>query len=213
MAEDFYTILGIAYGASQEDILEAYRESARKCHPDINPDDPKAASRFKQVQAAFEVLGNPAKRTEYDRAHIVFRQKPNLEEVHKVALVRMYPIPRRPREPSDLRAFERIDNVATALLVYGLASLFISFGAMAAAMNDARGDYVALAMCAGLMVNSTVVILGAINMLALRVWLLSVVAAVLTCFLTPCCWCGGFPIGLWALIVLMDNEVKGAFSK
>ncbi len=53
--------------ASQADIQKAYRELARKHHPDMNPDDKTAKKKFQKVQAAFDVLNNPEKREMYDR--------------------------------------------------------------------------------------------------------------------------------------------------
>lgn len=67
MAEDYYRILGVRRDASQAEIQKAYRELARKYHPDLNPDDKDATKKFQQIQAAFDVLGNPEKRELYDR--------------------------------------------------------------------------------------------------------------------------------------------------
>jgi curved DNA-binding protein len=67
MAEDYYSTLGVPRGASAEDISKAYRQLARKYHPDLNPDDPKAKEKFQQVQTAFDVLNDPKKREMYDR--------------------------------------------------------------------------------------------------------------------------------------------------
>ncbi len=67
MANDYYETLGIARGASADDIRKAYRQLARKYHPDLNPDDPKAKEKFQQVQTAFDVLNDPKKREMYDR--------------------------------------------------------------------------------------------------------------------------------------------------
>jgi DnaJ-class molecular chaperone len=67
MADDYYKTLGVSRNASQADIQKAYRELARKHHPDMNPDDPSATKKFQQVQAAFDVLNNPEKREMYDR--------------------------------------------------------------------------------------------------------------------------------------------------
>ena len=67
MAEDYYKTLGVPRNASQADIQKAYRELARKYHPDMNPDDKTAKKKFQQVQAAFDVLNNPEKREMYDR--------------------------------------------------------------------------------------------------------------------------------------------------
>jgi curved DNA-binding protein len=67
MAEDYYKTLGVNRNASQADIQKAYRELARKYHPDMNPNDKTAKKKFQQVQAAFDVLNNPEKREMYDR--------------------------------------------------------------------------------------------------------------------------------------------------
>jgi curved DNA-binding protein CbpA len=72
MPRDYYITLGAHRDDSAEEILEAYRELARKYHPDLNPSDPDAEKRFQQVQAAFEVLSNPERRAAYDRTELSF---------------------------------------------------------------------------------------------------------------------------------------------
>lgn len=67
MAEDHYHTLGVGRTASAEEIRKAYRDLARKYHPDLHPDDESAKEKFKQVQAAFDVLNDPSKREMYDR--------------------------------------------------------------------------------------------------------------------------------------------------
>jgi len=67
MADDHYQTLGVPRTASADDIRKAYRELARKYHPDLHPDDDAAKEKFKQVQAAFDVLNDPSKREMYDR--------------------------------------------------------------------------------------------------------------------------------------------------
>ena len=67
MAEDYYKTLGVSRDASPAEIQKAYRELARKYHPDLNPDDKSAKKKFQKVQAAFDVLNDPEKREMYDR--------------------------------------------------------------------------------------------------------------------------------------------------
>ncbi|MEN6458948.1 MAG: J domain-containing protein [Thermoguttaceae bacterium] len=67
MAEDYYSVLGVPRNASPAEIQKAYRELARKHHPDMNPGDKTAKKKFQKVQAAFDVLNNPEKREMYDR--------------------------------------------------------------------------------------------------------------------------------------------------
>jgi molecular chaperone DnaJ len=69
---DYYRTLGVDKKASQEEVKKAYRKLARQYHPDRNPDDPKAEERFKEVQEAYDVLGDPDKRKTYDRGGSVF---------------------------------------------------------------------------------------------------------------------------------------------
>lgn len=64
---DYYEILGVSENASAADVKKQYRKLARQYHPDRNPDDPQAAERFKQVQEAYDTLGNEEKRKQYDR--------------------------------------------------------------------------------------------------------------------------------------------------
>jgi len=67
MARDYYEILGAKRNASQPEIKKIYRRLARKYHPDVNPGDPSAEERFKQIQEAYKVLSDPEKRKVYDR--------------------------------------------------------------------------------------------------------------------------------------------------
>jgi molecular chaperone DnaJ len=64
---DYYEVLGLSRGASDEDIKKAYRRLAMKFHPDRNPDNPKAEEQFKEAKEAFEVLSDANKRAAYDQ--------------------------------------------------------------------------------------------------------------------------------------------------
>jgi molecular chaperone DnaJ len=65
--KDYYQILGVSRNASEKEIKQAYRRLARKHHPDLNPGDKSAEARFKEINAAYEVLSNPEKRKKYDQ--------------------------------------------------------------------------------------------------------------------------------------------------
>jgi len=64
--KDYYSTLGVAKTATEKEIKQAYRKLARKHHPDVNPGDKSAETRFKDLNEAYEVLGDPAKRKKYD---------------------------------------------------------------------------------------------------------------------------------------------------
>lgn len=63
---DYYATLGVGNKASQEEVKKAYRKLAREHHPDRNPGDAKAEARFKEISQAYDVLGDPEKRKQYD---------------------------------------------------------------------------------------------------------------------------------------------------
>src|SRR6188472_3183136 len=70
MADELYKTLGVSKKATEEEIKKAYRKLARKYHPDRNPDDAAAEEKFKEISAAYDVLGDPEKRKEYDEGSV-----------------------------------------------------------------------------------------------------------------------------------------------
>ena len=72
--KDYYATLGVAKTATEKEIKQAYRKLARKTHPDVNPGDKAAEARFKSINEAYEVLGDPDKRRKYDELGANWRQ-------------------------------------------------------------------------------------------------------------------------------------------
>src|ERR1700712_4057744 len=83
--KDYYTIMGVARTATQDEIKRAYRKLAKKLHPDVSKEK-NAEARFKEMQEAYEVLKDPEKRAAYDqlgsnyRAGQEFRPPPDWEQ-------------------------------------------------------------------------------------------------------------------------------------
>ena len=64
---DYYEVLGVDKGATDEEIKKAYRKLAKKYHPDLNKDNPEAADKFKEAAEAYDILSNSEKRSRYDQ--------------------------------------------------------------------------------------------------------------------------------------------------
>lgn len=71
-----YAVLGVGKSANEKDVKSAFRKMAKKFHPDQNPNDPKAQAKFAEVNQAYEVIGDKAKRGQYDRGEIDGEGKP-----------------------------------------------------------------------------------------------------------------------------------------
>ena len=76
---DPYEVLGVSKGANEADVKSAYRRLAKKLHPDANKHDPKAASRFAELNAAYEIVGDGDKRKAFDRGEIDAEGKPRFQ--------------------------------------------------------------------------------------------------------------------------------------
>lgn len=82
MADDPYAVLGVPRDASEEDIRRVFRKLAKELHPDLRPGDKAAAERFKRVSAAYDLLGDPAKRRRFDRGEIDAAGEPRRAYAH-----------------------------------------------------------------------------------------------------------------------------------
>jgi curved DNA-binding protein len=71
---DYYKVLGVERKATEKDIKSAYRRLAQQFHPDKNPGDDRAEDKFKEINEAYEVLGDPQKRAKYDRLGASYAQ-------------------------------------------------------------------------------------------------------------------------------------------
>src|SRR6267154_1209810 len=70
VSEDPYAVLGVKPEATQDEMRKVYRQLAKKLHPDLNPGDKQAEDKFKQVSAAYDLVGDAEKRARYDRGEI-----------------------------------------------------------------------------------------------------------------------------------------------
>ena len=83
MADDLYDVLGVAHDTSAGDIRGAYRRLARQYHPDVNPGNAEAEARFKEINAAYEVLSDSEDRKNYDRYGDQWQHADEIEEMRR----------------------------------------------------------------------------------------------------------------------------------
>lgn len=217
MAQDHYKTLGVRRIAPQAEILKAYREAARGCHPDLHPNDPQALRKFYRVQAAFEVLSDPEKRWAYNRSQVPF-------DTTRTASFD----PPNGRDARD--AYGSLTRYATAEVAEPAMGLVVAtalaiglqylafFDTLLKADTPAAETPVILSGTLGLLVNlagcilGVVVLLGAIQMCRLENYRFAVATAIIA---TVCClspwFLLGMPFGIWALVVLCSQRVRDAF--
>ena len=85
MGSNYYETLGVTANASTKEIRSAYRKLARRFHPDINPNNQVAAARFKEIQIAYDVLGNDEKKTLFEnhKIQVLCRRAFTIHDVHR----------------------------------------------------------------------------------------------------------------------------------
>src|SRR2546427_577440 len=136
MAKDFYETLGLKRSASAKEIKHAYRKLARKHHPDVNPGDKAAEQRFKEINSAYEVLSDEAKRGKYDRYGERWEQAEAFEKARTQAATsarggarwrtQSGSRSRSPRERAPARAYAWPTKAAPRLVGAGRAAISTS---------------------------------------------------------------------------------------
>ncbi len=128
MKRNFYTVLGIAYTATQEEIKKAYRKIALQFHPDRNPNNKEAEDKFKEAAEANETLSDPTKRSAYDfqlkQEQLQQEQLRQAERARQEAAQRAAWVARQPQRSSGVTFGEVLFGVALGVLVVaGISAL------------------------------------------------------------------------------------------
>lgn len=118
MIKNYYKILGVDLLASDQEIKRAYRELAKKYHPDRNPDNPEAETKFKEVNEAYGVLINPDERARHDieLKYIVPNPQPQQESQHTQSYTKTKPI----------RTQEELKKLTNKLIVIFLCIMLVA---------------------------------------------------------------------------------------
>ena len=137
---DPYEVLGVPRGASAAAIKSAYRKLAKKHHPDSNKNDPKAASRFSEINSANEIIGDEDKRKQFDRGEIDAEGKPRFQGFSGAALAAAIRVA-APVEPAALRPTASVPAAGPAARAGQFEDIFNSmFGGAAGAGVPAAAD-------------------------------------------------------------------------
>lgn len=90
MAQDYYKVLGVTPGAAEEEIKSAYRRMAKQYHPDAHPGDEECERKFREINEAYGVLGDPEKRKKYDGDNRKTKAGANKPEVNYQDIFRRF---------------------------------------------------------------------------------------------------------------------------
>lgn len=219
--DDYYAILKVPRNASQAEILRAYREAARRCHPDLHPEDPRAVQRFYRVQRAFEVLSDPHRRLDYHRSTVSF------DPARRGRFRASY-------WGSEDRAFRSMTKYVAAevaepalglsvTVAVGISLQYLAFfgnllsgptaaGPRVARMLGLSGGGLGMLLGGCSCIVGIAVILGAIQMRHLESYRLAVTASILATLSCLSWWfLLAVPFGIWSLVVLRRVEVRDSF--
>lgn len=123
MKQNYYEILGITCFSNVETIKKAYRELAKKYHPDKNPSDIKAEEKFKEISSAYEILSDPQKRAAYDSKLEEEKIKAEQERIQK----------EKEFKKSESNLTQKNNNILAT--IFGISLLFLII-ALIFSLND-----------------------------------------------------------------------------
>jgi hypothetical protein len=217
MAEDHYATLEIRPNASQAEILRAYREAARRCHPDRHPGDEEATQKFYRVQAAFEVLGDPQQRAIYNRSRVSFdtTRISGFRPSGSGAAEEAY-------DSMTRRATVEVAEPALGLAVCTALGISLHYLAFFGNLGQAGHGSLPLSVLSGTPLGVLVeavscllgitVLVGAVQMRHLENYRFAVAASIVATASCLSPWfLLGVPFGIWALVVLRNQRVSDAF--